>query len=120
MQWMNLKTLFYDFLFDFGPQEEKKFEAVEKEYEMAAELAKEEELELSLVKGLSSKKWLSILFGRVISCNLMINCGEGLVVRYWSCDFFRIGSDMRPTRISDCSTYIPNFIKFAAPRSNQW
>jgi hypothetical protein len=37
-------------------QEEQKFEAVEKEYEMAAELAKEEELELSLVKGLSSKK----------------------------------------------------------------
>jgi hypothetical protein len=37
-------------------QEEKKFEAVEKEYEMAAELAKEEELELSLAKGLSSKK----------------------------------------------------------------
>ena len=54
---MNLKPFFYDFLFDFGPQEEKKFEVVEKEYETAAELAKEEELELSLVKGLSSKKW---------------------------------------------------------------
>ena len=53
---MNLKTFFYDFLLDIGPQEEKKFEAVEKEYEMAAELAKEEELELSLIKGLSSKK----------------------------------------------------------------
>mmetsp|Transcript_59 Transcript_59/g.127 ORF Transcript_59/g.127 Transcript_59/m.127 type:complete len:295 (-) Transcript_59:224-1108(-) len=41
---------------DAAIAEEKKYEAVEKEYEMETELAQDEELELRLLKGFSSKK----------------------------------------------------------------